>query len=165
MVRILSNGEIVQDNDPRLQQRGNTNGSQQQRRGYIEHNDNEDAMMQGQGGGQRGMGYAQGPSMFDTLNQKLLNAGFPRWNAGPYVVEPLVSVGLLVLFMMAGFRGLLFGAVLFMVCKWSTSGGGGGVQDWLGGGGAAPQGPRPGGGGNPPGNRPGTGGGGNRLGR
>ncbi len=73
------------------------------------------------GGGAEG----QQVSIFTVLNQKLLDAGFPRWNLGSTVIEPIVSVGFLLAFLLLGVRGLLFGGLLFVVCKMSMGGGGG----------------------------------------
>ena len=60
-------------------------------------------------------------SIFDTLNQRLLDAGVPRWNAGPYVIEPIVSLGFLLAGLLLGLKGLLFGGILFFVVKYSQS--------------------------------------------
>jgi hypothetical protein len=113
MVKVLANGDIVPDNDPRAQSTGSgspgpgTGGPRQQ--GFINHNYNDN----------RG-----GPSvsLFDTINQRLAAAGVPTWHAGPYAVEPVVSLGFLVSLLVAGFRGLLFSGVLFLVVKYSQSG-------------------------------------------
>ena len=70
-----------------------------------------------------GGGDGRGASMFDSLNQRLLEAGVPRWNAGSYIVEPIVSVGFLVIGLLIGWRGLLFAGGLFLLSKWSMSGG------------------------------------------
>ena len=75
-------------------------------------------------------------SVFEGLNQKLLGLGIPRWNVGSYVVEPIVSVGFLAAFLLMGFRGLLFAALLFLVAQVGMGGGGPGqgFRGWLGGG-------------------------------
>ena len=75
-------------------------------------------------------------SIFEGLNQKLLGLGIPRWNVGSYVVEPIVSVGFLAAFLLMGFRGLLFAALLFLVVQVSMGGGGPGqgFRGWLRGG-------------------------------
>ena len=83
--------------------------------------------------------------MFDQLNQRLLQSGLPRFNVGPYAVEPIVSVGMLVAFLLLGVKGLMLGALLFFVSKWSSGqqgtggqegqageGGGGGGGAWGG---------------------------------
>ena len=94
-------------------------------------------------------------SIFGMLNQRLLDAGLPSWNAGPYDVQPIVSVGVLLAFMLFGWGGLFFGGMLFLVTKWSQAGDGprtfmnniglGGVFSGLfgGGGGARQRGTRP----------------------
>lgn len=87
--------------------------------GYIRHEDDDGQDQQGQGQGQ-----GQQVNMFDVLNQRLLNYGVPRWNAGPYVVEPIVSVGFVLAGLFMGLKGILFGGLLFFVTKWSQSGGG-----------------------------------------
>ncbi len=73
-------------------------------------------------------------NVFEGLNQRLLGLGIPRWNAGSYVVEPIVSVGFLLAFILLGIRGLLFAGLLFLLSQ-STLGGGQGIRGWLGGGG------------------------------
>ncbi|KAI0212299.1 hypothetical protein LSAT2_002776 [Lamellibrachia satsuma] len=77
--------------------------------GSIRHDedDNQQQNAQNQGGGQGGV------SIFHMFNQRLLDAGLPSWNAGPYTVQPIVSIGLLLAFMLFGFRGLFFGGMLF----------------------------------------------------
>lgn len=88
-------------------------------KGYVQHDeDAEPEPVYGGGGEGR-----EGVSMFDSLNKRLLEAGLPRWNAGPYVVEPIVTVGFLVIGLLIGWRGLLFAGLLFCLSKWSMSGG------------------------------------------
>ena len=48
--------------------------------------------------------------------------GIPSWNIGDLVIEPIVTIGLLLAFFMFGIYGLIFGAVLFAVSRWSTNG-------------------------------------------
>jgi len=76
----------------------------------------------------------QTTSVFDSLNQRLLAAGVPPWNAGPYVVEPIVSVGFLLALFFMGIQGLIFAALLFFVVKYSGMGGQGGGMGGGGGG-------------------------------
>ena len=75
-------------------------------------------------------------SMFDTMNERLRTAGVPVWNLGPYPVEPIVSLGLLIALLLLGFKGLMLGFLLFFVSKWSQSsaqgGQGQGFQGWRG---------------------------------
>ena len=62
------------------------------------------------------MGAAGGVSSFFTnLNQRLLDAGLPRWNLGSYPVEPIMTVGTLLAVMFFGLAGLLMAAFLFFV--------------------------------------------------
>lgn len=68
------------------------------------------------------MAGAQSTSVFGGLNQRLTAAGVPTWHIGTYSVEPVVSLGFLLSFLLAGFRGLLFSAVLFFVVKYSRFG-------------------------------------------
>ncbi len=72
--------------------------------------------------------------MFEALNQKLVDMGLPRWNIGSYVVEPLVSVGFILAFLLMGVRGLVFAGLLFFVSKYSMGGGGPGqgFSGWRG---------------------------------
>lgn len=64
----------------------------------------------------------QGPStsIFDSLNDRLRNLGIPRWNIGPYTVEPIVSVGFVASLLVFGLRGLLFSGLLFGIAKWGS---------------------------------------------
>lgn len=62
--------------------------------------------------------------MFDGLNQRLITAGFPRFNLGPHTIEPIVSVGFILAGLLLGLPGLLLAAVLFFVSKMSAPGGG-----------------------------------------
>lgn len=129
MVRILSNGDIVPDDDPRAQQRSSrsSGSSARPRQGYVQHDDNN--YQQGGMGAQGG----QSVSIFTVVNQKLLGYGLPRFNVGPYVVEPIVLVGLVIAGLLMGIPGLIFAALLFFVSQWSQ-GGGGGAGTRMGGG-------------------------------
>jgi len=68
------------------------------------------------------MAGGESTSVFGGLNQRLVAAGVPTWHIGTYSVEPVVSLGFLLSFLLAGFRGLLFSAVLFFVVKYSRFG-------------------------------------------
>jgi len=68
------------------------------------------------------MAGASSMSVFGTLNQRLEAAGVPTWHIGTYSVQPIVSLGFLLSFLLAGFRGLLFSGVLFFVVKYSQFG-------------------------------------------
>ena len=120
MVKILSNGDIVADDDPRAQQSSSrsSGSSARPRQGYIQHDDN--AHQQG------GMGGGQSVSVFTVVNQKLLGLGLPQFNVGPYVVEPIVLVAFVIAGLLMGIPGLIFAALLFFVSQWSGVGGGGG---------------------------------------
>ncbi|XP_041125366.1 protein FAM241B-like [Polyodon spathula] len=114
MVRILANGEIVQDDDPRVRKTHNRREEVHvPRQGFIH---------QTRGGAQaqntpqaphapRG----QGRSAFSDMNQLLVNLGFPRWNLGTQVIEPLMSVGLLLVLAVVGVRGALLMGLLYVV--------------------------------------------------
>ncbi|XP_019394067.1 PREDICTED: uncharacterized protein C10orf35 homolog [Crocodylus porosus] len=109
MVRILANGDIVQDDDPRVrastQQRDNAS-----RRGFFNTMPN---------GGptplQQQNARLRGRSPFSELNQQLVNMGFPLWNLGNQVVEPVMSILLLFLLMMVGVRGLLLVGLIYVI--------------------------------------------------
>jgi len=111
MVKILSNGEIVPDDDPRAQQaqsrpqrppQPHMAARQQQQEGAYHH--------------------GQQVSIFHSLNQKLHNMGIPPFRIGEIVIEPIVTVGFLFALLMFGIQGLIFGAVLFAVSQWSSNG-------------------------------------------
>lgn len=71
--------------------------------------------------------------MFTVINQKLLGYGLPRFNVGPYVIEPIVLVAFILAGMLMGVPGLIFAAVLFFVTQ-SSGDGGGGAGTRMGGG-------------------------------
>ena len=108
MVTII-NGEIVQDNDPRAQEfrnRGRRQQEQQHQRTRGSQNQNYPPVQ-------------QGGSIFDQLNDRLISAGFPRWNLGQNVVEPIVSVALILAVVLFGFQGLLLVGVLWFIMQQS----------------------------------------------
>ncbi|KAM3913213.1 protein FAM241B [Leptodactylus fuscus] len=109
MVRILANGEIVQDDDPRV--RANTQRSNA-RQGFFNTVGNVGAGPQQapQDGARQ-----EGRSPFSDINQQLVNMGFPRWNLGNQVVEPVMSILFLFLILMMGFRGLLLVGLIYVV--------------------------------------------------
>lgn len=109
MVRILANGEIVQDDDPRVRastQRSNT------REGFF--NTVRNAGARPQQAPQDGA-RAEGRSPFTDMNQQLVNMGFPRWNLGNQVIEPIMSILFLFLILMMGVRGLLLVGLIYVV--------------------------------------------------
>ena len=91
--------------------------------GYVRH-DQGGGGQHGQYGQQQGM-MGQQVSIFTVFNQKLLDAGIPRFNLGSTIgdIEPIVTVGFLLAMLLFGLPGLLFGAILFAVCKVSMGGG------------------------------------------
>ena len=110
MVTII-NGEIVQDDDPRAH-------------AYRERNRRESQRTEQPAGQPHYMGRSQpageapagGLGVFSELNTRLLNAGFPRWNVGQNVVEPVASVALILALIFFGLRGvLLVGLVWFLI--------------------------------------------------
>ncbi|CAH2321892.1 hypothetical LOC496790 [Pelobates cultripes] len=108
MVRILANGEIVQDDDPRVRSRETS------RQGFFNTANRTTAgagPQQVPGDGAR----QQGRSPFTEINQQLVNMGFPRWNLGNQVVEPVMSILLLFLILMLGVRGLLLIGLIYIV--------------------------------------------------
>ena len=111
MVTII-NGEIVQDNDPRAQEfrnRGRRQERQQERSqqqwNYGPHEEHPPVQ--------------QGGSIFDQLNNRLLAAGIPRWNLGQNIVEPIVSVALILALVLFGFQGVLLVGVLWFIMQQS----------------------------------------------
>jgi hypothetical protein len=62
-------------------------------------------------------------SIFDSLNQRLLNMGLPRFTVGPWTIEPIVTVGFLLAAIFFGLPGIIFAGVLFVVSKISQPGG------------------------------------------
>ncbi|KAM5237454.1 protein FAM241B [Ctenodactylus gundi] len=114
MVRILANGEIVQDDDPRVRNTSSQRGSTP-RQGFL--NRGHGASPGGPGPRQQQagarLGAAQSP--FNDLNRQLVNMGFPQWHLGNHAVEPVTSILLLFLLMMLGVRGLLLVGLVYLV--------------------------------------------------
>ncbi|XP_071808589.1 protein FAM241B-like [Asterias amurensis] len=137
MVRILENGDIVADNDPRAQQSshsGNAPRNRAGRMGYV--HDNSEPHQYGHQGQGAGVHQGQQVSVFQSLNQRLIGLGIPSFNIGTYRIEPLVTVGFLLAMLFFGLPGLLFAGLLFGVVIMS---GGGGDNDGDSGGGSGAQ--------------------------
>ncbi|XP_033004898.1 protein FAM241B [Lacerta agilis] len=116
MVRILANGDIVQDDDPRVRQstqnRGNSSrpGFSNMNAGPAPQQHYRQQQQQPQDGARPGE-----RSLLSDINQQLVNMGFLTWNLGNQVVEPVMSILLLLLLMMVGVRGLLLVGLIYVV--------------------------------------------------
>ncbi|CAK8671219.1 unnamed protein product [Clavelina lepadiformis] len=108
MVRILANGEIVQDDDLRVRR---TPASSTSRIGGVNRDEQQE------GNYRQNDAYQGGPTIFDTWNQKLLQVGIPRWNIGSHTVEPIMTVAALLVLIFVGLPGLLFLGLLYFVVK------------------------------------------------
>ncbi|XP_008268240.1 protein FAM241B [Oryctolagus cuniculus] len=119
MVRILANGEIVQDDDPRVRTsapaaaavRGGSPRQSFLNRGHGAPPGGPGPRQQQQAGAR--LGAAQSP--FNDLNRQLVHMGFPQWHLGNHTVEPVTSILLLFLLMMLGVRGLLLVGLVYLV--------------------------------------------------
>ncbi|XP_038599991.1 protein FAM241B [Tachyglossus aculeatus] len=113
MVRILANGDIVQDDDPRVRANSQARGNSS-RQGLFDGT---------RGAGDpppRQPGAGPGPrSPFSELNRQLVTMGFPVWNVGNQVVEPVMSILLLFLILLLGVRGLLLVGLVYVVSQLS----------------------------------------------
>nr|XP_033796220.1 protein FAM241B [Geotrypetes seraphini]XP_033796221.1 protein FAM241B [Geotrypetes seraphini]XP_033796222.1 protein FAM241B [Geotrypetes seraphini] len=110
MVWILANGDIVQNDDPRVRAAQYRDNAPRQ----VIYNTAQNAgapPQQPQEPGAR----LEGRSPFSELNQQLVNMGFPRWNFGNQVVEPVMSIILLLLIIMMGMRGLLLVGLIYVI--------------------------------------------------
>ncbi|KAJ6661599.1 hypothetical protein lerEdw1_013838 [Lerista edwardsae] len=124
MVRILANGDIVQDDDPRVRQ-STRNRENSSRLGFFNTTTNAGPAPQQyyqhqQQQQQQQQPHQQGPrpgerSPFSDINQQLVNMGFPAWNLGNQVVEPVMSILLLFLLMVVGVRGLLLVGLIYVI--------------------------------------------------
>ena len=160
MVKILPNGEIVADDDPRLPS-SNTNDTRRRAQQQQQQPPPRIASPRGADGGSNssswsfGLGSpavegAQGRggigtptnagagagnnnnnnegsrvesvTVFDLLNERMIDAGFPRLHLGPYPVEPVAVVGTCFALMLFGLPGLILSLVLFFVVKFSRHG-------------------------------------------
>jgi len=157
MVKILPDGEIVADDDPRLQ---STNSNVNQRRhpqqpnipsthgspGNASSSSSSPSSWSfglgspaeqgatGRGGigtptnvggggrGDNGAGAVESITVFDLINEKMIEAGFPRLNLGPYPVEPIAVVGTCFALLLFGLPGLILSLGLFFVVKFSRHG-------------------------------------------
>ena len=113
MVTIID-GEIVQDNDPRAQAYRQRGRQQQQ-------SDQPRNRQQAQNNMAPGVGGIGTGSIFDQLNNKLIAAGFPRWNLGQHVVEPIHSAALILALFFFGLRGILFVGLIWFLLKQSQA--------------------------------------------
>ncbi|XP_043912559.1 protein FAM241B [Protopterus annectens] len=108
MVRILANGEIVPDDDPRVRNR-------------AQQNENRNTFGQGFSGQPENAQYHPQNQMqdspFSALNQRLSEVGIPRWNLGNWVIEPAVSILLLLVVIMMGMRGILLLGLLYVLSR------------------------------------------------
>ncbi|XP_036294156.1 protein FAM241B [Pipistrellus kuhlii] len=115
MVRILANGEIVQDDDPRVRTAAPARSSAP-RPSFLHRGHGAPlggpGLRQPQGGARLG---AAAQSPFSDLNRQLVNMGFPQWHFGNHAVEPVTSILLLFLLMMLGVRGLLLVGLVYLV--------------------------------------------------
>ncbi|XP_017728672.1 PREDICTED: uncharacterized protein C10orf35 homolog [Rhinopithecus bieti] len=114
MVRILANGEIVQDDDPRVRTTTQPPRGSTPRQSFLNrgHGAPQGSWPRQQQAGAR-LGAAQSP--FNDLNRQLVNMGFPQWHLGNHAVEPVTSILLLFLLMMLGVRGLLLVGLVYLV--------------------------------------------------
>ncbi|XP_008589340.1 PREDICTED: uncharacterized protein C10orf35 homolog [Galeopterus variegatus] len=114
MVRILANGEIVQDDDPRVRTTAPPRGGTP-RQSFLNRSHGVPPGGPGPRHQQAGarLGAAQSP--FNDLNRQLVNMGFPQWHLGNHAVEPVTSILLLFLLMMLGVRGLLLVGLVYLV--------------------------------------------------
>lgn len=113
MVTIID-GEIVQDDDPRAQaykqrNRRQESSNQSQTQQSFDPTRTRQRPQVGPGG-------IGGGSIIDQFNNRLIAAGFPRWNLGQNVVEPIVSVMLILALVFFGLKGVLMvGVVWFLL--------------------------------------------------
>ncbi|XP_062069134.1 protein FAM241B-like [Lepus europaeus] len=117
MVRILANGEIVQDDDPRVRTsvpaaavRGGSPWQSFLNRGHGAPPGGPGPRKQ-QAGAR--LGAAQSP--FNDLNRQLVHMGFPQGHLGNHTVEPVTSILLLFLLMMLRVRGLLLVGLVYLL--------------------------------------------------
>ena len=61
-------------------------------------------------------------TVFDMINARMLEAGFPRLNIGPYAVEPIAVVGTCFALLLFGLPGLVLSLGLFLAVKFSQHG-------------------------------------------
>uniref|UniRef100_A0A4W3HCR1 Family with sequence similarity 241 member B n=1 Tax=Callorhinchus milii TaxID=7868 RepID=A0A4W3HCR1_CALMI len=112
MVSILSVGDMTYDEGPLIRKTKNRHESLHHPvQGFIQHSENTNQPHRGQ--------VNEGRSLFTDLNQRLINMGFPRWNIGNQVIEPIMSVVLLLMIMLMGMRGILLVGVLYLFSQFS----------------------------------------------
>jgi len=170
-MRILANGDIVADDDPRAQQTSNNafqrrtpqpNVSSTPSRSGPDSSSSSSwsfglgnpAADGGAGGGRGGIGtptdnggavggrgdidgavQTESVTIFDLINSRMLEAGFPRLSLGPYSVDPIAVVGTCIALLLFGLPGLVLSLGLFLAVKFSQQGIPS-IADFTGGGGA-----------------------------
>uniref|UniRef100_A0A914X0I1 DUF4605 domain-containing protein n=1 Tax=Plectus sambesii TaxID=2011161 RepID=A0A914X0I1_9BILA len=123
MVRILSTGEIVADDDPRGRQaQPNVRQPQQmpsQRRGApqtLPPGDDGDGRAQQRNSQAPFAGRSNEIPLLESLNNKLLELGIPRIPLGnSIVIDPIYTVMILILLLVFGLPGLLLVGLIFLV--------------------------------------------------
>lgn len=155
-MKILANGEIVADDDPRAQQTPNNASQSRPPRSNVSSTPSQSnpdsssswsfglgnpAADGGAGGGRGGIGtpsnngvggggrgdnndavQTESVTVFDLVNARMLEAGFPRLNLGPYSVDPIAVVGTCLALMLFGLPGLVLSLGLFLAVKFSNHG-------------------------------------------
>ncbi|RDD37439.1 Uncharacterized protein C10orf35-like protein [Trichoplax sp. H2] len=111
MVYILD-GQVLQDDDPRVQQRKRS--SEQPRQANPNYRSNI-AAASGRHANRVRPQATQG--VVGQINQQLTSFGIPQFTIANRVVEPIALVGGLILLMVFGVRGLLLGGVLWFVTQ------------------------------------------------
>jgi len=170
-MKILANGEIVADDDPRAQQTPNSASQRRPTRSNVSSpttSSNPDSSSSSSwsfglgnpaadggagGGGRGGIGtptntgsrggannndgvQTESVTVFDLINARMLGAGFPRLNLGPYSVDPIAVVGTCIALLLFGLPGLVLSLGLFLAVKFSSHGIPS-IADFTGGGGGA----------------------------
>ena len=156
-MKILANGEIVADDDPRAQQTPNSASQRRPTRSNVSSpttSSNPDSSSSSSwsfglgnpaadggagGGGRGGIGtptntgsrggannndgvQTESVTVFDLINARMLGAGFPRLNLGPYSVDPIAVVGTCIALLLFGLPGLVLSLGLFLAVKFSSHG-------------------------------------------
>ena len=115
MVTII-NGEIVPDSDPRAKAyRERKNNANRAQANTGTSNESRPWRTQPVQDGGQGREQDNANSPFTAINNYLLNVGVPRFTVGGRMVEPVVLVGLLLILIFVGFRGLMIAALIYFV--------------------------------------------------
>ena len=110
MVYILD-GQVLPDDDPRVQQRKRSGGEQSSQAHYRSN------MSAAAGRHTNRVRPQVSQGLIGHVNQQLTAYGVPKFSIAERVVEPIALVGGIILLMVFGVKGLLLGGVVWFITQ------------------------------------------------